>query len=518
MKKDPGAWWICAYHRVLTFFKFQWVCVLAARIKGTEAGYLMILIVIVLLGRLAFPRQAEPADEPAKATSLPVPTVSPRPEITKKARQSTPTPQPEMAAGINTYYVSTEGDDSNPGTIAEPWRTLRRAAEQAAAGDIVYVRAGVYSEMLEIAQSGTPGTPIKFAAYPGEKVVIDGRNEIPSSFTGLVTVSGSWVTVSGFEVRNSQYMGVGLFGQHVTVSDLYVHHSQRNGILIAGDYGKVQDSEVWRNSLFNEFHESGSNDSGLSAARDLVDGVTDHAVIKGNTVWENWGEGISSYEANGTIIEGNISHDNLTTNIYISDSTNVLCTRNLVFMDPDSYINGYSAHVGIMLGDERYTPPSAHIKVTNNIAYGNHRNFYWWQGVQGGGMDDVLVANNTFANSSWLSGVVIHNGSHKNVVFANNLILQDDLLPVIMSAHNPNITFLNNLWSKNPLGKITSPGDVIGDPKLARSGSPFQPDWFRLLKKSPAIGKASPVLGIGEDFFGNRRDLAPDLGAVEYIP
>jgi hypothetical protein len=51
-----------------------------------------------------------------------------------------------------------------------------------------------------------------------------------------------------------------------------------------------------------------------------------------------------------------------------------------------------------MLGDERYNPPSANTTAINNISFGNHGNFWLWRGVQGGGMNNILIANNTFVN------------------------------------------------------------------------------------------------------------------------
>ena len=41
------------------------------------------------------------------------------------------------------YYVSTTGNDSNPGTRTGPWRTDHCAADTARAGSIVNVLGGV---------------------------------------------------------------------------------------------------------------------------------------------------------------------------------------------------------------------------------------------------------------------------------------------------------------------------------------------------------------------------------------
>lgn len=49
------------------------------------------------------------------------------------------------AAGSASYYISPTGDDSNPGTVDAPFRTLLRAQDAASAGDVVYIRGGLYN-------------------------------------------------------------------------------------------------------------------------------------------------------------------------------------------------------------------------------------------------------------------------------------------------------------------------------------------------------------------------------------
>ena len=73
------------------------------------------------------------------------------------------------------YYVATNGDDSSPGTLARPWRTLQKAANALLAGDTVYVRGATYRERVVPEHSGSDAThPITYAAYPGEVVTLDG--------------------------------------------------------------------------------------------------------------------------------------------------------------------------------------------------------------------------------------------------------------------------------------------------------------------------------------------------------
>jgi len=415
------------------------------------------------------------------------------------------------------YYVSPNGNDSNPGTRLKPWKTTKKAALTVSPGDIVYLRGGIYTESVRFETSGTESSPIKIMAYPGEIPIIDGQNQLPLSYTGLVSVFGNWVQISGLEVRNSKYIGLGLYGKHDSARDIFAHHSQKSGIYISGDYGVVENSKIWRNSLQHEFGKGPSWSSGLIAGRDSTDGLTEYAVMRNNVSWENWGQGIDTYESNQTIMEDNISHDNSITNIYISDSTNVLCQRNLVYMTPGSIVYGIDSNVGIMMGDEVYNPTSANIKVINNISYGNNWNFALFKGTQDRSTNNVLIANNTFVNGINKGGVVIR-GYHQNVRFENNLVLQDGPLPIIAIDLDPDLSFSSNFWSKSPSKDAIGPGDVIGNPRLVKTGEPNTPGWFRLTEFSPAIGKAKIIPEIIVDYFNIPRDSKPDLGAIEYFP
>ncbi|MBN1249501.1 MAG: hypothetical protein JXC32_17700, partial [Anaerolineae bacterium] len=86
-------------------------------------------------------------------------------------------------------YVAATGDDSNPGTLARPVRTLAKARDivrtlnGAMTADItVYVRGGTYplTDTLTFsnADSGTGGFYVKYVAYAGERPLITGGQPI----------------------------------------------------------------------------------------------------------------------------------------------------------------------------------------------------------------------------------------------------------------------------------------------------------------------------------------------------
>ena len=75
------------------------------------------------------------------------------------------------------YYVSTTGNNTNPGTLEAPFRTITYAVSKMAAGDTTYVRGGLYTTegYINFRISGTPTAPIRLLNYPGE---VPGKPEL----------------------------------------------------------------------------------------------------------------------------------------------------------------------------------------------------------------------------------------------------------------------------------------------------------------------------------------------------
>lgn len=81
------------------------------------------------------------------------------------------------------YYVATTGDDSDSGSLAEPWATIQKAADTMSAGDTCYIRGGSYHEEVDLSGvAGNKGNPITFTNYNGEAVTLDGTYPIVSNW------------------------------------------------------------------------------------------------------------------------------------------------------------------------------------------------------------------------------------------------------------------------------------------------------------------------------------------------
>jgi len=62
--------------------------------------------------------------------------------------------------------------DDNPGTEAQPFRTIPPAVEAVKPGDTIYVKAGVYSDVIRLKGYGRPRHPNRLTAWKEDRVVI----------------------------------------------------------------------------------------------------------------------------------------------------------------------------------------------------------------------------------------------------------------------------------------------------------------------------------------------------------
>ncbi|MEM6320592.1 MAG: T9SS type A sorting domain-containing protein [Bacteroidota bacterium] len=72
----------------------------------------------------------------------------------------------------NNYYVAKDGDDANAGTEESPFLTINKAASVMQAGDICYIKGGVYRERLTTPNGGQEGAPITFTNYENDEVLL----------------------------------------------------------------------------------------------------------------------------------------------------------------------------------------------------------------------------------------------------------------------------------------------------------------------------------------------------------
>jgi len=417
-----------------------------------------------------------------------------------------------------TYYVSTSGNDSNNCTsTSTACRTISSGISRLSAGDTLYILGGTYTGTVSVSKSGTAGSYITISSYQNEKVIVDGGGNM-GEYSSLFSISGNYIHLKNIEVTRGG-MGLVITGSNNIVTGINSHNHISNGILVnkSGQNNIVEDSIVRDCCEINKNGAGGHWASGLSAARNPTG-----TIIRRNQVYNNWGEGLSAYGgANYTIIEDNIVYDNWAVNIYVQNSSNVLVRRNLVYRSPGHWDNiaNPGGQAGIVDDNEPYDAQygnSSNNTYLNNFAMGMNGNFVHWSGSIG--LIGTLIANNTFVNTYTSRANVSIPGSHTNVRFLNNIVVQDDSRAI--ANFGSGITKSNNLWSKAPVSGANGQNDIIGNPLLARTGQtgPGQlgPLWFTLTSLSPAINKALVLSEVSTDYFGTSRGSSPDIGAHEY--
>jgi len=100
----------------------------------------------------------------------------------------------EIPAFGTTYYVATNGVDTNPGTSALPYATIQMGLSMAQPGDTVSLAAGTYRQSPHFVRSGTLDHSIGLRATGSAKVIIQGSALV----TGFTLSSGSTYVKTGW--------------------------------------------------------------------------------------------------------------------------------------------------------------------------------------------------------------------------------------------------------------------------------------------------------------------------------
>ena len=130
------------------------------------------------------PGAAPPSPAPSGAVAVPEADGPERPPAGSAPLGSTSYPVPSDAV-----VVSPSGDDTAPGTITAPFRTVGRALAVAPTGGTVVLRAGVYHETVQI----PAGRRLTVQSHPGEEVWLDGSTAVRGwTRSGTTWVHEGW--------------------------------------------------------------------------------------------------------------------------------------------------------------------------------------------------------------------------------------------------------------------------------------------------------------------------------------
>jgi Right handed beta helix region len=358
------------------------------------------------------------------------------------------------------FYVSPAGDDSNPGTLQAPWRTIQHAADAVTAGSTVNVRGGVYEERVSMNVSGNARDGyVTFRSYPGETAILDGERLTPEGRSGmLVVLNKSYVRIQGFEIRNYRTddrrrtpMGISVLGAgtHIELLKNNVHHIEQTfsgrdapgrganafGIAVYGTDAKQPITDLVIDG--NEVHhlKTGSSESLV------VNGNVTSFRITRNVVHDNNNIGIDIIGAERTapdpavdqardgVVSENLvynitsrgnpayGNDQSSDGIYVDGGTRILIERNVI----------HHVDFGIELASEHRGRTTSYVTARNNLIYGCNTAgvSIGGYGAERGGTDHCTVINNTLYGNDTAdtgSGEFQMQFNMTNNVFENNIV------------------------------------------------------------------------------------------------
>ncbi|GMX66123.1 right-handed parallel beta-helix repeat-containing protein [Paenibacillus elgii] len=346
---------------------------------------------------------------------------------------------PQAEANPVTYYVSTSGSDSNPGTSSSaPWKTLQYAADHAAPGSTVYVLGGVYNQKLKITKSGSAAAgPITFESSPAQAAIIDGTDLSVSGSEGLVDIAdASYVTLKGFEIRNyatsaKGKMPVGIFvhgaGSHIELRNNNVHHI-KNTATLGSDL-------------------AGRDAHGIAVYGTKAPAALERVVIDGNTLSD-----LVLGSSESLVVNGNVDSFEITNNL-IHDNDNI--GIDVIGFEGKAPNPAYDqARNGLIRGNTVYN-----ITSNNNPSYGkklpNDSNAAGGIYVDGG-KDTVIEQNYSYNNDIGIEIASEHQGkSTSGVTIRNNLVYGNRYTGIAMGGYDTkrgstvNCIVVNNTLYKN---------------------------------------------------------------------
>lgn len=427
-----------------------------------------------------------------------------------------PTRMPQSSGAGGTFYVDpVGGNDSNPGTLGSPWRTINKAISTVPlSGSIIMVKPGTYTSV------GFTTIPINFNRAGDVTDPITIQAVTPGTVTILLGTSGgqtygAWLRGCGLRVKDITFKGVNVAGSsiHSTAIAIEAAHKMEIDGCTINEVGSVATSV------------RGQGGIGGATAADIwfIDcvfrpsGANPFAQVTGC----NWPKG-TYYGSRGShwLYAGQWGSDPADGNWNGTNGSVRLVVANCIFV-------GSTFGRMIELG-----PEARNSFIVNNTFYGNHAIQLYGNGnpdyslngfaTHDGGAVAVQFFANT-GNTAYSTG---------NNIVANNIFVDLDGHAAYGSGPSEagNVVTRNIAYSlRNGYGwqgrSSVDYEPLYGSSVLFAVGSnatdanPLFTDAgaydFSLQGGSPAAGVGDPGYAYPFDILGLPRSVTPALGAYE---
>jgi hypothetical protein len=376
--------------------------------------------------------------------------------------QSTPTPAPE----ITIYYVSsTNGNDNNPGTLEEPWRTIQHAADVMLPGETAIVLPGQYGRVI-LSNSGEPGKFITFRGVarpdmshadlscppydPKNPVHTPGnptRNAVMKGFdiVGSASAPMGYIRIENFEITD---INANMVFDNVAIRLQYTEHIQVV------------------NNFFHDLNPDEKTGGGAIFSDITLHHPTDvyynhNILFKGNVVWRVPGQHLNVKGHNWIIEDNELAQgldSNTKTGAYIAadnDGIRFLGTGHII---RNNYLHDF--HDSEMIGnphidafqtftDNPDTLYAHHILIENNvISNGFHQGFQSSDLAEEfhgrNNLHHITLRNNIFDDIEGYYAAIFYHGYIDDLIFVNNVVSESSYVGSL--HHSPRAVVANNIF------------------------------------------------------------------------
>ncbi len=420
------------------------------------------------------------------------------------------------------FYVATNGNDNNPGTKEQPWRTIAKGVKQIKPGNILVVKPGFYNEFVIVKNNGISDD---------SRINITAEKQHKAKCLGF-RIMGNYVTIDGFDIEASTLNWTGIQAKaysHLNIYNCYIHECPMGGIKIThgARHARIVGNKLEHNGL-----------CGISLKG--INGLIENNEITRTVQYHPKGlePGLTGADADGLRIFG---------------YNHIIRSNTVLDIGDPSDKGNVDPHVdGIQSWDDG---PKGYSIMSNTVIEGNYFRIKHPSGKgiimeaeKGKGCNNLIIRNNIFEFRD--IGISMYSGKFSDIFIYNNLFkanLNDKSWGVSMCLVNVNnYEVLNNITVdchpehrkiKGGKGKIDYNIAWNSDGSLPTLVPPVQPHELRgidpnfvtytgkagvnnyqLTKTSPAIDAGKIINKVIVDFKGIKRPqgAGSDMGPFEY--
>ena len=384
----------------------------------------------------------------------------------------------------STFYVDpVNGNDSNSGTIDQPFKTISKGISALTSSGTIYLRGGTYllSNYVKPSKSGTASGYFNLWAYPGEKPVLDFSGE--SLGTRGIYLTVSYWNIKGLEIKNAGDNGVYIQGGFNTIENCSIHDNKDSGLQISG--GGHDNRVINCDSYYNADPPDYGDADGFSPKMD----VGDNNYFYGCRSWNNCDDGWDGYLRGANNVTTTLENCWTWKNGYLKDGT-----------DPGPQANGN----GFKMGGSDNKDLMHNFVLKNCLSFDNKVKGF----DQNSNKGSMTLYNCTgFRNGTYNYSITTTVSAGKSVTIKNSISLASTGVALMGSVIQQ-----NNSWS--PGFSVSNIDFQSIDPSSAYG--PRKPDGslpdIEFMHLQPGSNLVDTGVNVGIPFTG----IAPDLGAFEY--